>query len=112
MLRHPAVDKVAVIPVPDERLGEKVCLAILLKGHTSLEDDAVLAHLEAAGLSRFDMPEYLARLDRMPIGPSGKIMKRDLVDAVGRGELAMVSVRFVPESRRGSSVGADAAGEK
>jgi acyl-CoA synthetase (AMP-forming)/AMP-acid ligase II len=113
MLRHPAVDKAAAIPVPDERLGEKVCLAVVFKDQMSLDDEALLDHLAAVGLSKFDMPEYLLRLDRMPIGPSGKIMKRDLLDAVDRGDLAVAPVRSTPvEQRSATSVGTDAAGEE
>jgi hypothetical protein len=49
----------------------------------------------------------------MPIGPSGKIMKRDLLDAVDRGDLAVAPVRSTPvEQRSATSVGTDAAGEE
>ena len=44
-LRHPAVEKVAAFPVADERLGEKVCIAVI----GSIEAGALLAHLAARG---------------------------------------------------------------
>ena len=31
LLRHPAVHDVAVVPLPDERLGERACAALILK---------------------------------------------------------------------------------
>src|SRR4030095_12464979 len=56
--RHPAVLKAAVFGVPDERLGAKVCLALIARAGESVAADAMLEHLHAVGLSRYDMPEY------------------------------------------------------
>jgi acyl-CoA synthetase (AMP-forming)/AMP-acid ligase II len=93
-LNHPAVDKAAVIPVADERLGEKVCLAVTFKPGESVHVDDLLAHLDAAGLSKLDMPEYFLQLEQMPLGPSGKILKRELVEAGQNGQLSPLPVRF------------------
>ena len=41
------------------------------------------------------MPEYFLRLDDIPLTPSGKILKRDLVDTIKRGEIKPQPVRFV-----------------
>ena len=59
----------------------------------------MLTHLDAAGLSKFDMPEYFLRLDKMPLTPNGKILKRELVDKVRQGQLSPVPVRFVPPEK-------------
>jgi acyl-CoA synthetase len=88
---HAGIAKAAAFAVPDERLGEKVCLAIL----GALEADAVLAHLAAAGLSKYDMPEWFLRMDAFPLTPSGKILKRELVAMVERGEVSPQAVRYV-----------------
>jgi acyl-CoA synthetase len=82
-LRHPAVDRVACYPVADERLGERVCIAVL----GAIEPDDLLAHLAEVGLSKFDMPEYFLRVEAFPLTPSGKILKRELVHQTQRGEL-------------------------
>lgn len=98
-MQHPSILRAAVLPVPDERLGEKVCLAVMFKpGREALEADEVLAHLDASGLSRYDMPEYFLILDEIPLTASGKIFKRDLVEAVRAGELDLAPVRFRPAS--------------
>ncbi len=89
-LRHPGVEKVAAFPVPDERLGEKVCIAVI----GSVETDALLAHLDEQGLSKYDMPEYFLRLDAFPLTASGKILKRELVEQTRRGELKPLPIRF------------------
>ena len=85
--RHPDVDKVAAIPFPDERLGEKVCLVIKPADGTSPEMKQILEHLEAEGLSKYDMPEYLIGIDDMPMTPGGKVIKRDLLALISAGRI-------------------------
>jgi acyl-CoA synthetase len=94
-LRHPSIMRAAAVPVPDERLGEKVCLAVAFRSGHAVEADDVLAHLDACGLSKFDMPEYFLSLDDLPLTASGKILKRELVRAIADGELAPKPVRFM-----------------
>lgn len=89
-LRHAAVARCAAFPVADERLGERVCIAII----GGIEPAALLDHLAAEGLSKYDMPEYFLRLDAFPLTPSGKILKRELIEMVKRGELSAVPVRY------------------
>ena len=89
-LRHAQVARVACFPVADERLGERVCIAIT----GSIVADDLLSHLGREGLSKYDMPEFFVRLDEFPLTASGKILKRNLVEMVKRGELAPEPVRF------------------
>jgi acyl-CoA synthetase len=39
----------------------------------------MLAHLDAAGLSKYDLPEYYIVMDEFPMTASGKTLKRELV---------------------------------
>lgn len=94
-LRHGAVDKAAAIPVPDARLGEKVCLVVVVRNGEQVTAAELLSHLDAAGLSRYDMPEYLVEVAELPTLPSGKVMKRRLVEWVDDGTIAPEPVRFV-----------------
>lgn len=89
-LRHPKIDKAAAFPVPDERLGEKVCLAV--QGEVPADD--VLQHLAQQGLSKFDMPEWFVNVDTFPLTPSGKILKRDLIEMQKAGQIAPQPVRY------------------
>lgn len=93
-LTHPAVLKAAAYPVPDERLGERVCLAIIARDGTRIDPEMLLAHLHAAGLSRFDMPEYFIALDAFPLTASGKILKRELIEWTRAGRIAPAPVRW------------------
>ena len=93
-LSHPAVERAAAFPVKDGRLGEKVCLAIVCRPSVAPGGEAILAHLNTAGLSKFDMPEYLLELDQMKLTPTGKVIKRDLVEGVQQARLCPVPVRW------------------
>jgi acyl-CoA synthetase (AMP-forming)/AMP-acid ligase II len=89
---HPAVARAAAFPVPDARLGEKLCLAVVLHPGREAGAEAILAHLDALGLSRYDMPEYFLALDAMPTTATGKTVKRTLTDAVRDGRLQPIPI--------------------
>ena len=93
-MRHPAVARAAVFPVPDGRLGEKVCLAIMPHLQTNATAEELLEHLDACGLSKFEMPEYFIALADIPLTATGKILKRDLVDDVKAGRITPSPVRW------------------
>jgi acyl-CoA synthetase len=100
-VKHPDIAKAAAFPVPDERLGERLCLAVLLSGDTVPDADALLSHLYEAGLSKYDMPEYVLVMDAFPLTPSGKILKRELADWAKSGRIAPTPCRFTaPETRK------------
>ena len=94
VMQHEGIERAAAIPVPDDRLGEKVCLSVVIRQGLELSWDDILAHLDHLGLSKYDMPEYVLKLDHMPLTPSGKILKRELVSAIADGKLKPEPVRF------------------
>ncbi|MDR3534500.1 MAG: class I adenylate-forming enzyme family protein [Rhodopila sp.] len=89
-IRGQGVEKAACFPVPDERLGERVCIAVV--GDADPQD--VLRHLATEGLSRYEMPEYFARVSDFPVNIHGKVLKRELIQMVERGDLAPQPIRF------------------
>ena len=91
--RYPSVDKVAAIPVPDERMGEKVCLVVTVRAGGEVNPDDLLTFLGNEGLSIYDMPEYFAVVDSLPLTASGKILKRTLEEQVAKGSLQPIAVR-------------------
>ena len=94
--RHPQVVKAAAFPVADARLGEKVCLAIIpAAGGTAPNADEILTHLDGAGLSKYDMPEYFIAMEAFPLTASGKILKRELIEWVRSGRITPAPCRFV-----------------
>jgi acyl-CoA synthetase len=93
-MRYKAVAKAAAFPVPDERLGERVCLAVIPRPNETVAPMALLAHLNDHGLSKYDMPEYFVSLETFPLTASGKVLKRRLVEMVKEGSLTPQPVRW------------------
>jgi acyl-CoA synthetase len=93
-LRHPLVERAAAFGVPDERLGERLCLAITCSAPVPPCADDVLHHLWRVGLSKLDMPERFVRLEAFPLTASGKILKRELAVGVREGRIAPEACRF------------------
>jgi non-ribosomal peptide synthetase component E (peptide arylation enzyme) len=87
------------VPVKDPRLGEKVCLAVVFQPEKQVSPDELLSHLDTAGLSKFDMPEYFVTLDEIPLTPNGKMLKRAITDSIADGRLAPQPVRWQAQSR-------------
>jgi acyl-CoA synthetase (AMP-forming)/AMP-acid ligase II len=79
LLQHPAIENVAIVGMPDERLGEKVCAYVVLAGRSStltLED--VTAYLREHRLATQKLPERLEIVSALPTTATGKIQKHVL----------------------------------
>jgi acyl-CoA synthetase len=48
-LRYDAIEKAAAFPIGDERLGERVCLAVVARRGIQLEAQPILEYLDASG---------------------------------------------------------------
>jgi non-ribosomal peptide synthetase component E (peptide arylation enzyme) len=87
LLKHAAVASVAVVAMPDERLGEKACAFVVANGPLSLDD--VRSALREQAIAPVYWPERLELLDSMPMTASGKIQKfrlRELIAETLRAE--------------------------
>jgi acyl-CoA synthetase len=74
-----------------------VCLAIIASSRGAVKPLDLLRHLDELGLSKYDMPEFYIELDAFPLTPSGKVLKRRLVELVANGALKPEPVRFAKE---------------
>jgi acyl-CoA synthetase len=95
--RHPDIERVACFPVADERLGERVCIAVI----GDVTPDALLMHLAEQGLSKYDMPEFFLSVKNFPLTASGKILKRELIEMTKKGILAPIPVRWTAQAKAG-----------
>ncbi|TXT39273.1 MAG: short-chain acyl-CoA synthetase [Comamonadaceae bacterium] len=80
LLEHPAVQSVAVIGLPDERLGELGCAVVVCQPGKTLGFEAMKQFLIERGVARFKLPEHLVLRDALPATPSGKVQKFKLRD--------------------------------
>lgn len=73
---HPAVAGVAVVGMPDDRLGERVCCFLVpAAGVAPLTLDEVREYLLGKGLAVQKVPERLEVVDALPTTATGKIQK-------------------------------------
>ena len=86
LLRHPAVQEVAVVGLPHERWGEAPCAFVVLKaGQTASEDE--LRDFARARLAHFKVPQWFKFVEELPKTATGKIQKfvlRGRVPAIAR----------------------------
>lgn len=83
LYRHPAVAECSVFGVPDDRLGEEVGAAVVLKPGEALTADALREHC-AATMAKHKVPRYIWFLSALPRNASGKFVKRDLKEQLTR----------------------------
>jgi 2,3-dihydroxybenzoate-AMP ligase len=69
--------QVAVVAMPDPRLGERTC-AVLVARDEPVDLDHIREHLAALGVAKFKWPERLEWVTRLPQSNIGKIDKRAL----------------------------------
>lgn len=91
-MQHPDVDRAAALSVPDDRLGERICLAVMYRSGAAPGFSSVMAHLAANGLSKFEMPEFSLELDDIPLMSNGKIQKGDVARWIADGTVVPQSV--------------------
>jgi acyl-CoA synthetase (AMP-forming)/AMP-acid ligase II len=77
LIEHPLVAEVAVVGLPEEVMGERVCAVVVPRPSTVVELDD-LRHFAAGRLAAFKCPEALYFTRELPQTPTGKIAKIDL----------------------------------
>jgi O-succinylbenzoic acid--CoA ligase len=77
MLDHPDLAQVAIVGVPDARMGE-VCIAFVVPtaGHTVDPDEVLVWAREH--MANFKVPRHLEVVDALPLNASGKVLKFEL----------------------------------
>ena len=75
LYRHPAVREVAIVAMPDERLGERACAFVVLEPGGGLDLTAMREYLDAERVAKTYWPERLESVDSLPHTPSGKVQK-------------------------------------
>jgi cyclohexanecarboxylate-CoA ligase len=81
LFRHPDVQEVAIVAMPDPRLGERACAYVVPKPGAEPSLQELCGFLIEQGTAKTYLPERLELLDAMPRTPTGKIQKFRLREA-------------------------------
>jgi len=79
LLRHPAVGQVAVIGLPDPQYGEEVVACVVRDPAGGEASEREIIDWSKEHLAAYKYPRKVIFVDAMPLGPSGKVLKRELV---------------------------------
>lgn len=77
--RMDGVAAVAVVGMPDARLGEICCACVVPDGRAELTLDVIVERLRATGMATYKLPQRLEFVEELPRTASGKIQKHILV---------------------------------
>ncbi|MCD2109499.1 acyl--CoA ligase [Rhodococcus rhodochrous] len=84
LARHPQVREVAVIGTPDDEWGERICAVIVPAVDNHDEADAIRTWCRER-LRGSRTPDDVVFVDDLPRTPTGKLVRRDLVEQVTAG---------------------------
>ncbi len=76
--KHPAVKEAAVAGFPDERLGQRVGVAIVPFEGQEITMETLKQYLEENGLAKYKWPEKLKIVETLPRNPLQKVLRREV----------------------------------
>ena len=82
MFAHPKVKTATLVAMPDAVFGEKACAFVVPQPGQILSFEDLIAFLRSQQIASFKLPERLELVDELPVSPVGKILKRQLRDAI------------------------------
>jgi acyl-CoA synthetase len=75
---HPDVDLVAAVSMPDEILGERICVYVTTRHNVAMTLNDVTTFLAERGVTQEWFPEHLVQLDELPRSSGDKVAKGEL----------------------------------
>ncbi len=88
LYEHPAVLEAAVIGAPDPHWGEKVVAVVAARPGHAVEGAHLIAFCRER-IASYKKPRHVVFIDVLPKNASGKVLKRELRDAIAAGTLKL-----------------------
>ena len=83
ILQHPAVEKTAVIGIPDPRWKEAIKAVCQLKSGQNLTSEALIRFV-GERIARFKKPQYVEFVSEMPVTTAGEIDRQKVKELYGK----------------------------
>ena len=84
LVRHPQIATGAVFGVPHEVHGQEVVAAVVAEAGETVDVEAVIAFMKEH-IAAYKYPREIHVVEALPLGPSGKVLKRELAKTFGVG---------------------------
>lgn len=84
ILMHASVQNVAIVPMPDASMGEKMCAYVVLKQGATLDLKTLVAFLMTKEIAKFKLPERLELVNEFPVSTFGKVSKKALSERIAQ----------------------------
>ncbi len=81
LYRHPKIQDVQVVGLPDKRYGEELCAWVIVKPGQSLTEDEVREFCTGQ-IAHYKVPKYIRFVTAFPMTVTGKIQKFKIRDAM------------------------------
>jgi fatty-acyl-CoA synthase len=74
LFRHPKIEDVQIVGVPDEKFGEELCAWIRLRKDERADAEEIVAFCRGQ-IAHYKVPRYIRFVDEFPMTVTGKIQK-------------------------------------
>jgi len=81
---HPDIQETAVVGMPDQVLGERICAYVVLKEGSSPSFEDIIAFLKGRGASVQQLPERMEFVRELPVTKVGKVDKKALREDIAQ----------------------------
>jgi len=79
LLKHECIANAAIVPIPDERMGEKTCVFVITHVNCAQPRPvAIRRYLRNLGVAAYKVPDRFEFVEQFPLTPVGKVNKRQL----------------------------------
>jgi long-chain acyl-CoA synthetase len=90
LVKHESVRDAVVVARANDKYGEEVVAVLVLSPGATLDVAMLDAHCRAQ-LNRTKIPRFYGVLASLPVGASGKVLRREVRELVGAGNLTLLS---------------------